>query len=129
MAVICNMQDVSDVRSERRIPLGNLGGRLPAICQRMGHLLDMATDGTPNVTMRFSYEPLTVFTQKRGKKIKLFYGKVSRELEHRASAKQIYQKQADYSAAEYHSRQNMSRFLPWNFYCTYSFSAAVTMST
>ena len=73
MAVICNMQDVSDVRSERRIPLGNLGGRLPAICQRMGHLLDMATDGTPNVTMRFSYEPLTVFTQKRGKKIKLFF--------------------------------------------------------
>ena len=72
MAVICNRQDVSDVRSERRIPLGNLGGPwLPAICQRMGHLLDMATDGTPNVTMRFSYEPLTVFTQK----IKLFMEK------------------------------------------------------
>ena len=84
MAVICNMQDVSDVRSERRIPLGNLGGpRLPAICQRMGHLLDMATDGTPNVTMRFSYEPLTVFTHKN----KAFYGKVSRELEHRTERK------------------------------------------
>ena len=40
-------------------------------------------------------------------KNKAFYGKVSRELEHRTQNKYI--KSKDYSTAEYHSRQNISK--------------------